>query len=294
MEKKGSYLVSKASLDMMERGYHLTYYDTGTNQTGFVHYHDYYEVIVYMGEDVLYQLEGSEYTVRRGDVILCRMFENHVLECRDNEHHQRLSLGIDARNLQETSVHDVNLLRIFSQDNSNYPILHLEMEQLTDYVQVLERYRKIQRSAGAEKPVLEKSLVACILGYLFRDCCKGLDSGQNADPRAEKVAKILEYVEENLEKDLMLESISAEFNYSVSHICRLFREVTGNTLASYITEKRISLARQLLYGDMPIMEVARLSGFHNYSNFYKTFKKSMGIGPEAYRNEQIRNQNSKI
>lgn len=54
----------------------------------------------------------------------------------------------------------------------------------------------------------------------------------------------------------------------------LFKNVTGSSLVSYIIEKRIARARQLMYEDLEITEIAERVGYHNYSNFYKAFKKA--------------------
>ncbi|MCI8416608.1 MAG: helix-turn-helix transcriptional regulator [Lachnospiraceae bacterium] len=295
MENRGGgYLLSKMSLDMIENDYHIIKYSEGENSSYFMHYHDFYEVIIYMGEDMTYLLEEKEYPIRGGDVILCRMFENHMLLCRENEGHQRISLGIDPKILGQLSTREANLFQIFSKKNPGYPILHLEMEAFYDYLKIAEHFQRLQACTGPEKKILERGLVIQALGFLFRDSLRGRQLGQSDDGHIQKVSEILEFVEKNLEQELPLEHIAREFNYSVSHICRLFREVTGNTLTSYIIEKRISLARQLLYGNAPIVEIAQKCGFRNYSNFYKMFRKSMGIGPEEYRNQKIGNINNKI
>ena len=44
-------------------------------------------------------------------------------------------------------------------------------------------------------------------------------------------------------------------------------------------------ALQLMYEDLEITEIAERVGYHNYSNFYKAFKKAVGISPEEYRRQ---------
>ena len=36
---------------------------------------------------------------------------------------------------------------------------------------------------------------------------------------------------------------------------------------------------------VPQKEIAERVGYHNYSNFYKAFKKAVGISPEEYRRQ---------
>ena len=99
------------------------------------------------------------------------------------------------------------------------------------------------------------------------------------------VGSILHYVEQNLSEKLFLQDIAEKYNYSVTYISKLFKNVTGSSLVSYIIEKRIARARQLMYEDLEITEIAERVGYHNYSNFYKAFKKAVGISPEEYRRQ---------
>jgi AraC-like DNA-binding protein len=59
----------------------------------------------------------------------------------------------------------------------------------------------------------------------------------------------------------------------------LFKKETGCTLGGYVTEKRLWLARSLLRQGVSINEACLRSGFANYANFYRAFKKRYGVSP---------------
>ena len=99
------------------------------------------------------------------------------------------------------------------------------------------------------------------------------------------VGSILHYIEQNLSEALSLQEIAQKYNYSVTYISKLFKHVTGSSLVSYIIDKRISRAKQLMYADIEIMQIAERVGYRNYSNFYKAFKKATGTSPEEYRRQ---------
>ena len=99
------------------------------------------------------------------------------------------------------------------------------------------------------------------------------------------VGSILHYVEEHLAEPLSLQQVAQQYNYSVTYVSKLFKSVTGSSLVSYIIEKRIGRAKQLMYENIKIMQIAERVGYHNYSNFYKAFKKATGISPEEYRRQ---------
>lgn len=66
-----------------------------TEFTSVVHYHDFYEVVIYLGNAGVFQIEGSEYLVRRGDIVLIDMFKPHTLIANKNSYYERFSVSIN-------------------------------------------------------------------------------------------------------------------------------------------------------------------------------------------------------
>ena len=62
---------------------------------------------------------------------------------------------------------------------------------------------------------------------------------------------------------------------------RRFREETGYTIHSYLTEKRLLLAQQLLSQGIPLGEAALRCGYQEYSTFSRAYKKQFGRAPSA-------------
>lgn len=43
-----------------------------------LHYHDFYEIVVYLGNAGIFKINGKEYLIRRGDIALINMFDPHT------------------------------------------------------------------------------------------------------------------------------------------------------------------------------------------------------------------------
>ncbi len=72
---------------------------------------------------------------------------------------------------------------------------------------------------------------------------------------------------------------------SVAHFRRLFRAVYSVCPSDYITELRITNAKNLLsVGAMPVGEIAEKCGFASQYYFARIFRKKTGITPSEYRN----------
>lgn len=282
MDKPDTRLLSKLSLLIPENDYHAVMHDRAGNTSYYDHYHDYYEITFYLGDrEAPYRTEDAVYTVHKGDVIFCRMFETHMMDCAENAGHMRFCIGIEPRILGDYSKKSANLYLMFSSQNPQYPILHLDMMRFQKYLHMIDEMRQLGNSPGEE--VVANSIVHRMLGYLY--CDMALDPGQDASnlQHIRLVGSILHYIEENLAEPISLQEIARKYNYSVTYVSKLFKSVTGSSLVSYIIEKRIGRARQLMYENIEIMQIAEQVGYHNYSNFYKSFKKAMGISPEEYR-----------
>ncbi|MBQ3075419.1 MAG: helix-turn-helix transcriptional regulator, partial [Clostridia bacterium] len=98
-----------------------------------------------------------------------------------------------------------------------------------------------------------------------------------------KIYEIIEFVNQNLSKDLSLDAIAADFYLSKSQLSRSFKKATGSTLWDYVLIKRLFLARSLIREGESISGACERSGFREYSSFYRAYKKRFGISPNQDR-----------
>lgn len=100
-----------------------------------------------------------------------------------------------------------------------------------------------------------------------------------------RLRRALEFIEANLESDITMEDVASAASLSRFHFARAFKATTGKSPRSYISERRLSLAKLLLMqGDKPIMEIAFACNFSSQANFAKAFRRATGLTPGQYRN----------
>jgi AraC family transcriptional regulator len=110
-----------------------------------------------------------------------------------------------------------------------------------------------------------------------------------ADERAGGLSKralraAIDYVGDNLEKDLKLAEIAGAAHMSPYHFSRLFKESTGLTPHQYVIERRVQRAKELVGGStLPIAEIALVCGFANQSHLNRHFKRLLGVNPKNLR-----------
>lgn len=95
------------------------------------------------------------------------------------------------------------------------------------------------------------------------------------------------YLNEKLMEARSLQDIGTAVGASPFHLCRIFRQETGTTLHAYRLGQRLGLAAERLGQDdaPPLTELAHDLGFADYSHFYRTFRKHVGMTPGALQRE---------
>lgn len=95
--------------------------------------------------------------------------------------------------------------------------------------------------------------------------------------------QLMAYLNENAHSLASLESIGEIFNYNYSHISRVFKKTTDQTLSSYYQNVRLRYAERLIAQNYSFTEVAEQLHFASLYSFSKSFKKHFGISPSAYK-----------
>ncbi|GGF60209.1 hypothetical protein GCM10010912_01850 [Paenibacillus albidus] len=84
--------------------------------------------------------------------------------------------------------------------------------------------------------------------------------------------------------NLSLNAIAQELDLSPSHLGRIYKQMTLETLVDVINRTRVGKAAELLNRTQePVAEIAGKTGFTNTSYFYRMFKKYYGLTPSDYR-----------
>lgn len=96
--------------------------------------------------------------------------------------------------------------------------------------------------------------------------------------------RITEYINENFCDNISLDTIAQTTGLSRYYVSHLFKELMNTTFVNYVNKLRLTRAAMLLTTtDIPVIEIAGMSGFNNISNFNRAFKMYYDITPSKYR-----------
>ncbi len=101
---------------------------------------------------------------------------------------------------------------------------------------------------------------------------------------AEKLQKVLSYVDEHIDERLPIARLAACINMSPFHFARLFKQATGQAPHAYLLTRRVERAKQLLSEQaLPLVSVATSVGFQTQGHFTEVFRRYAGLTPRHYR-----------
>ncbi|WP_438391246.1 helix-turn-helix domain-containing protein [Caballeronia sp. DA-9] len=104
-----------------------------------------------------------------------------------------------------------------------------------------------------------------------------------------EVARLTEYIEDNLDGPIGLAELAGIVNVSRFHFTRLFKRSTGMTAIGFVEQCRIRRARSLiLETTIPLSEIALITGFADQSHFTRRFHRHVGCTPAAFAREHGR------
>lgn len=96
------------------------------------------------------------------------------------------------------------------------------------------------------------------------------------------------FIEGHFDEDLNLAKISSGVGINHTTLTKLMKEELGCTAIEYLTKYRISVAKkQLEFTDVPIKDIANMTGFKKVQHFSRIFKSITGFTPAVFRAESV-------
>ena len=96
--------------------------------------------------------------------------------------------------------------------------------------------------------------------------------------------KVKAYIAEHIREEIPVTSIAEHVHMNNCYLTRIFKKETGKSIAQYILEKKMEVAKaELLTSEKTIGEIAMNLGYQNYGSFSRAFTKNTGVSPKEYK-----------
>ncbi len=244
------------------------------------HFHDAYEIYYLQTGSRNYFISDRTYPVTQGDMVL--IAPNIIHKTMDTgEEHSRILISFRPDYLNMTGSRQI-IESVFSCSG----ILSLDFalqEKIEDiYDEMIQEGNT--KALGYEARL--QTLLMNMLVIIARHKEHITPSDDGSTSVNDKVHDIIQYLKNNYQQPVSLQTLSDDFYISRYYLTRVFKKTTGFTILEYVHSLRIVEAQRLLREtDLKIIDVAQRIGFTNVSSFGKVFKALTGQSPLKYRKQ---------
>lgn len=240
------------------------------------HYHTFHKIIEFLGGESGYGVEGKQYLLQPGDLVLVPQGCIHRPEAEPNAPYERRILYLSPEFLRRAGG-SCDLAACFDRAREEFRFV-VHPADGTGGAQ-LAALEHAEREDAFGRELLAQSLLFQFLIGLNRAMAD--DLLQYAKPAAydRKIEAILRYLSEHLTEPVSIDDLAARFFVSKYHMMRQFRAQTGYTIHGYLTGKRLMRARAMIAAGTPVLQASEESGFGDYSAFLRAYRKQFGAAP---------------
>ena len=252
------------------------------------HTHNFIEIVYTLGGRGIHRVDGCDYSVKSGDVLVINYHCRHTVTPVDNLRYFDVMVKPEYLSEALRGTEDLFLLlrlgdfcdlsSLIIKDNL---LLHFEGEGQRRIEFLIDWIREEQNVSLPAGDMVMRSALSMLLGMIFRKMT------QDQHLRFSVNDYLLKYFEDNCRNRLLINEVAAKCGYTGEHFSRLFKKYTGVSPVTYLTDCRIKAAMEMLTKtDKPIETVMLECGFSNRTAFFKKFAERVGCTPLQFRKNQ--------
>lgn len=230
-----------------------------------VHWHEFYEIEFIISGSGTYVIDGVCSEIKKGMLF----FMTPV-----NFHEVRHSYAEIINIMFSDSVCNRNTLFNLAGRSINNAI-DLSGKEFDTALMLL---RELIFSADNAHIQYASSLLDCILykAEISQKYCNSVSLTH--------VQSAMLYIQNHFRSNISLPEVASFVGLSCPYVSSLFPQEIGMTFKAYLNSLRFDYAKKLLiYSDMSAAQICSESGFEDYANFLRHFKKRFGMTPNSFR-----------
>lgn len=258
---------------------------------------------IYIGNNVY--IESIPDTVRKLELLDhnnvaskgCVFSENdEIVLSREQDHllnQEQIKLLLSEKKAKEL----LNLLKFSLEtlaaerklDASSLARIRQELLQLVYVYLYSKQIEATQLFGNATSEMLEQKATNSVMDmmrwqiYLITHT---VDYVTNIEQSGSVVSQVKQFIKEHYQENITRTDIASTVYLTPEYMAKIFKKETGVSLKQYLSDYRISKAKELLTEpNIRVTDAAQQVGFDNFSYFSTVFKKATGLTPIEYHLE---------
>lgn len=248
-----------------------------------LHRHDFIELIYILNGTGIQTVDGTNYSVRRGDMLFVNYGQTHFVHNINGLCYVEVMFKPEylcGHVLNADNAFDLLAMTAFGDINAE-PVHFSGKQCRTVEVMLDDMFDEQKNRADNFEEVMNCCLEAVITKMLRKTI------GVSNEQKSDALEEICNYIRDNLDKDISLETLARRSFYNPSYFSRIFKERFSIGVKAYIIKLRVDKAARLLRETaMPVEKIAGECGFSGKTAFYAAFEKEYGVAPSQYRKDK--------
>lgn len=264
-------------------------HSVSVNESFDFHFHDSYELYFFISGQGEMMVENTRYSLAQGSLLVFNSNEIHRVSPIPDIPYERITVHFSPELILSMPVKSSNLLACFQNHRPGIGnAVNLKGKEYENYFLLSKKLAESAAADTQESPALSYAYLIELLTFTNR-----LFAEKHALPTSSPafsalpfewiIADAISYIESRITEEISLAGLAKALNVDLFYLSHRFKEQTGASPYHYILIRRIALAKQLLSKGSNCQEVCSSSGFSDYNNFARTFKKYVGLSPAAYK-----------
>ena len=266
---------------MISKDFEIYYYKDRNLRNVETHSHDYYEFYFFLEGEVTMFYSDSSHRMKNGDMVIIPPGMQHDVQIHEPAvPYRRVVFWITKSFLSKLSVHSEEFLFLTGKaDDSGFAWHFNEVTFNTVQRKIFHVIEEIFSNRFGRRMAVALGINDLLL-FLNRTVYESLHPERYGKSEKKLDRNLIRYIEEHINEDLRLDTLSELFFVSKYHISHLFKDKMGISLHQYILKKRLAMSKDALINGRKPSEVFREYGFSDYSVFYRAFVKEFGLSPQ--------------
>jgi AraC-like DNA-binding protein len=232
------------------------------------HFHLEYEVYIFLGGELTMTIDQKVYPLQPYDLLIIRPAYFHQAVYSRKKNYERCYFHFLESMLPENLVG-------FMQNGDEY--FHLSADGLI----VLELRRLIENRSRLSLEDRRIAIRSTLYNILIDLKYRGGSAKDAAFIKNAALVKAIDYINENITKELSVCVVAAAAFVSASHLSFLFKRFLNISVMQYVRQKKILHAQNMILLGVSPSKVCLMMGYNDYSTFYRTYKSILKTIPQA-------------
>lgn len=226
-------------------------------------FHTFHEIVLFLGDKATFISEK----------IHTEILPNTLIVIPKESYHQFIIHG-DPNSYYRCVLH-------FDDSEELLPLITCSLREITfakagrKLLSYYETLNTLTKEPSPHRALVLKSVLTLLLNELTIQ----ESTSQQGESQNPVVCQAISYINKNIDQALPIERISRECHLSPSSLSHLFKKEMKISLHQFILKKRLIIAYHKIATGQAPTSVAIECGFHDYSGFYKQYKKMFGRPP---------------